>query len=237
MSLDDNNSSISSISDNSYNNNNNNNNGGMVDAHRDLFLLYEQNHSIHQPWFTLFSLAYGILILLTFAGNSLVVFAVVRKKEMWSARNILILNLALSGLSKAASWPFHLLRIFFLDLGGEEKALRLLFPPISLFLIFPSFFSSSYSSLCNDGFDSHGCFEQVLAFWGVLPYAVSLRQIFTLLCRLPLFLYDCYHSSWSLQIHRTILQTTVVYSSGMKEIHMPWRIQTELKSLSIIFLS
>ena len=69
-------------------------------AHHQLFLLYEKNHSLHEPWFNLFSLAYGVLILLTFLGNSLVVLAVARKKAMWSARNIFILNLALSGLSK-----------------------------------------------------------------------------------------------------------------------------------------
>ena len=66
-----------------------------------LHILYLQNHSLHSPWFQLFSVLYGGLIAATAVGNALVVAAVVRRRKMWHARNVLILNLAISGISES----------------------------------------------------------------------------------------------------------------------------------------
>ena len=53
--------------------------------------------------FTLSAIAYSILILITFLGNSLVIWAVARRKELWNPRNIFILNLAISDICKCTN--------------------------------------------------------------------------------------------------------------------------------------
>ena len=62
--------------------------------------MYWANRSLSEPWFTLSAVAYSILILITFLGNSLVIWAVARRKELWNPRNIFILNLAVSDICK-----------------------------------------------------------------------------------------------------------------------------------------
>ncbi len=64
----------------------------------ELVLMYEQNRSLSEPWFTVSAIAYSLLILITFLGNSLVIWAVARRKELWNPRNIFILNLAISDI-------------------------------------------------------------------------------------------------------------------------------------------
>ena len=66
----------------------------------DLLEMYELNRSLHQPWYLLSASLYALLILLTFLGNTLVIWTVVRRKELWTARNIFILNLAISDISE-----------------------------------------------------------------------------------------------------------------------------------------
>ena len=75
-------------------------NDTLSPAIMDLYMLYDLNHSLHEPWFSLFSWLYGMLIVVTLVGNSLVVFVVGRNRDMWNARNMLILNLAVSDISK-----------------------------------------------------------------------------------------------------------------------------------------
>ncbi|XP_059082512.1 neuropeptide F receptor-like [Tigriopus californicus] len=64
----------------------------------DLLYMYDLNRALHQPWYAISALSYAILILLTFLGNALVIWTVVRRKYMWTARNIFILNLAVSDI-------------------------------------------------------------------------------------------------------------------------------------------
>ncbi|KAL5284787.1 NPY1R family protein [Megaselia abdita] len=54
--------------------------------------------SINQPWIAILSILYAVLILMGTVGNILVVTVVVRKSIMRTARNIFILNLAISDL-------------------------------------------------------------------------------------------------------------------------------------------
>ena len=75
--------------------------GGYPDY--DLVLMYWANRSLSEPWFTASAVAYSLLILVTFLGNSLVIWAVARRKELWSPRNIFILNLAVSDICKCPS--------------------------------------------------------------------------------------------------------------------------------------
>ena len=65
--------------------------------------MYWANRSLSEPWFTASAVAYSLLILVTFLGNSLVIWAVARRKELWSPRNIFILNLAVSDICKCPS--------------------------------------------------------------------------------------------------------------------------------------
>ena len=64
--------------------------------------MYWANRSLSEPWFTASAVAYSLLILVTFLGNSLVIWAVARRKELWSPRNIFILNLAVSDICKCS---------------------------------------------------------------------------------------------------------------------------------------
>ena len=80
-------------------------NGGYPDY--DLVLMYWANRSLSEPWFTLSAVAYSILILVTFLGNSLVIWAVARRKELWNPRNIFILNLAVSDICKCTKSTYN----------------------------------------------------------------------------------------------------------------------------------
>lgn len=65
----------------------------------DTFLLdsYQRNRSIENPAYTILIILYSCLIVLGTMGNILVVLAVVRKPSMRTARNMFIVNLAVSG--------------------------------------------------------------------------------------------------------------------------------------------
>lgn len=53
--------------------------------------------SINQPWIEILTTLYLLLIVMGSVGNSLVVVIVIRRPIMRTARNIFILNLAISG--------------------------------------------------------------------------------------------------------------------------------------------
>lgn len=80
----------------------------MTEEERSFLLLYELNRSLHQPWFGLFVSMYVGLISATLLGNTLVIWTVYKRKELWITRNILILGLALSDLGRGKqSWHSH----------------------------------------------------------------------------------------------------------------------------------
>lgn len=58
---------------------------------------FTRNRSIDGPWYHVLILLYSVLIIFGALGNILVVIAVVRKPIMRTARNLFILNLAISG--------------------------------------------------------------------------------------------------------------------------------------------
>ena len=59
---------------------------------------FENNRRVGEVSFAALLTAYGLLIVLGAVGNSLVVLAVVRKPAMRTARNVFIINLAISDL-------------------------------------------------------------------------------------------------------------------------------------------
>lgn len=61
---------------------------------------FTRNRSIDGPWYHVLILLYSVLIIFGSLGNILVVMAVVRKPIMRTARNLFILNLAISGKFK-----------------------------------------------------------------------------------------------------------------------------------------
>ncbi|TDG48228.1 hypothetical protein AWZ03_005403 [Drosophila navojoa] len=99
-------SSSSSGSNGSSNDNmtmlllNSTNNGSYVPAGMDPVLMdqYLHNRSIGSPWYHLLIAMYGVLIVFGAMGNIMVVIAVLRKPIMRTARNLFILNLAISDL-------------------------------------------------------------------------------------------------------------------------------------------
>lgn len=58
---------------------------------------FQRNRNIEDPAYHILIGMYGVLILLGAVGNTLVVVAVARKPIMRSARNMFIVNLAVSG--------------------------------------------------------------------------------------------------------------------------------------------
>lgn len=58
---------------------------------------YRRNRSIDDSAYYILIMLYSILIIFGATGNSLVVMAVVRKPQMRTARNMFIVNLAISG--------------------------------------------------------------------------------------------------------------------------------------------
>jgi len=59
---------------------------------------YKTNRRLDEPSFSLLIAAYSLLILFGTIGNSLVVSAVIRKPSMRTARNLFVINLAVSDL-------------------------------------------------------------------------------------------------------------------------------------------
>ena len=71
-----------------------------------LRLLYEQNRNLPQPWYALCITFYAILVAIAVLGNSLVLIALIRSKELRkSSRNILIGLLATSDLLLSCTMP------------------------------------------------------------------------------------------------------------------------------------
>ena len=77
--------------------NNNTNNSTTIQLDPVLIERFTRNRSIDGPWYHVLILLYGFLIIFGALGNMLVVMAVVRKPIMRTARNLFILNLAISG--------------------------------------------------------------------------------------------------------------------------------------------
>lgn len=65
----------------------------------DTFLIdsYQRNRSIQNPAYAILIAMYGCLIALGSVGNTMVMLAVIRKPSMRTARNMFIVNLAVSG--------------------------------------------------------------------------------------------------------------------------------------------
>ena len=72
----------------------------MSDGDKDLLTMFERNRSLLEPWLSVSAVAYAALISVTFAGNTLVLWAVLRRRELWNPRNIFIVNLAVSDICK-----------------------------------------------------------------------------------------------------------------------------------------
>ena len=73
-------------------------NGTNTDPHDNEILIrrYSTNRELDGPIFYLFIAAYSLLIVFGAIGNCLVVSAVIRKATMRTARNMFIINLAVS---------------------------------------------------------------------------------------------------------------------------------------------
>ena len=64
------------------------------------------NKVMGEPFYTLLIVAYTVLVTVAVCGNSAVILVVLKRREMRTARNIFIFNLALSDLLMATSIPF-----------------------------------------------------------------------------------------------------------------------------------
>ena len=69
------------------------------------------NNVLWEPFYTLVIVAYTVLVTVAGFGNSAVILVVLRRKEMRTARNIFIFNLALSDLLMTTSIPFTVIDI------------------------------------------------------------------------------------------------------------------------------
>lgn len=72
----------------------------LDDHQKDLLNMYRLNRSIHDPWYSVFVITYVIVIAIAFVSNSLAIWSVFRRKEIWTPRNIFILKLAVADLCK-----------------------------------------------------------------------------------------------------------------------------------------
>ncbi|KAK8390052.1 hypothetical protein O3P69_012933 [Scylla paramamosain] len=74
--------------------------GNIIEADLDFSFVnkFTNNRRVSEAAFASLLTAYGLLIVLGAAGNSLVVLAVIRKPAMRTARNVFIINLAISDL-------------------------------------------------------------------------------------------------------------------------------------------
>ena len=87
----------------------NNKTMGELDYQFVMELFNTDNRVLHDPAFSSIIAAYTIMLTVAICGNTIVIIAVVRSKEMRTARNIFIFNLALSDLLMATSIPFTVL--------------------------------------------------------------------------------------------------------------------------------
>ena len=69
-------------------------------------LFSSDNKVLSEPAYTIIIVVYTVLVTIAGYGNIAVMFAVLRRKEMRTARNIFIFNLAMSDLLMATSIPF-----------------------------------------------------------------------------------------------------------------------------------
>lgn len=94
----------------------------------DLIKKFERNRRVGDAAFASLLAAYSILILLGATGNSLVVLAVVRKPSMRTARNVFIINLAISDLLLClVTMPLTLMELLtqYWPLGDTPLACRM----------------------------------------------------------------------------------------------------------------
>lgn len=108
---------------------------------------YLHNRAIESPWYHLLIAMYSVLIVFGAIGNIMVVIAVVRKPIMRTARNLFILNLAISG-----EWVLGAWRIISLDSTFMAFVLML---PICRPAVVPSYHAVN----------PNGNSFQVLALW------------------------------------------------------------------------
>ena len=86
-----------------------NNTMGERDYEFVMELFNTDNRVLNDPAYTTIIVAYTIMVTVAVCGNSTVMLAVMKSKEMRTARNIFIFNLALSDLLMATSIPFTVL--------------------------------------------------------------------------------------------------------------------------------
>lgn len=94
----------------------------------DLIKKFERNRRVGDAAFASLLAVYSILILLGATGNSLVVLAVVRKPSMRTARNVFIINLAISDLLLClVTMPLTLMELLtqYWPLGDTPLACRM----------------------------------------------------------------------------------------------------------------
>lgn len=99
---------------------------------------FSRNRSIDGPWYHILIIMYGVLIIFGSLGNTLVVIAVVRKPMMRTARNLFILNLAISGKfnkSRQHNIVFIFIEFFVFCCSLSLKNTKLLFNAFDVQLI------------------------------------------------------------------------------------------------------
>lgn len=83
-----------------YHQQNAGNSNNYRDVNKVLIDSFQRNRNIEDPAYNILIVMYSFLILFGAIGNFLVVLAVVRKPVMRTARNMFIVNLAVSGKKK-----------------------------------------------------------------------------------------------------------------------------------------
>ncbi|KAE8736679.1 Neuropeptide F Receptor, partial [Frankliniella occidentalis] len=95
----------------------------------DVLSSFDRNRGLDDPAFFTFVVLYSVLICFGAAGNGLVVWAVARKRSMRTARNMFIVNLAVSDLLLClVTMPLTLMEILckYWPLGREEFICKIL---------------------------------------------------------------------------------------------------------------
>lgn len=95
----------------------------------DVLASFARNRDLDDPFFFAFIVLYSVIICFGAAGNGLVVWAVARKRSMRTARNMFIVNLAVSDLLLClVTMPLTLMEILtkYWALGREEFICKML---------------------------------------------------------------------------------------------------------------
>ncbi|KAE9553873.1 hypothetical protein FO519_002914 [Halicephalobus sp. NKZ332] len=172
---------------------------------------------------TLYTIIYVIISLFALIGNGVVILAVIRKKEMRTNRNVLIVNLALSNLMLALTTiPFLWLPSMYFD-----------FPYSNFFCKFANALPGSnvycstltisvmaidrYYSVKNMrvGTDGHQCIRAVLL--SILIWAVSFLLSFPLLVYYNTSMLYVFKDVW---VFDEVSNTTLVQSYGWRQCRL-----------------